>query len=78
MSDLPTGVVFDPNKYLEKEKARQKLTRAIERGHLVRPEHCSKCRRKSRVQGHHTDYSKPLEIVWLCRSCHRAEHAEGR
>lgn len=23
---------------------------------------------------HHPDYSKPLEVVWMCRPCHLAEH----
>jgi hypothetical protein len=23
---------------------------------------------------HHTDYSQPLVVVWLCRPCHLAEH----
>ncbi len=26
------------------------------------------------TQMHHEDYSKPLEVVWVCRACHRAEH----
>lgn len=31
-------------------------------------------------EAHHSDYSKPLLIVWLCKSCHRKQHAqaEGR
>jgi hypothetical protein len=29
------------------------------------------------VQAHHTDYRRPLEVMWLCRACHRAEHKRG-
>lgn len=28
------------------------------------------------VEMHHTDYSKPLEIEWLCTTCHLAEHGK--
>lgn len=27
-----------------------------------------------KTDGHHDDYSKPLEIRWLCRSHHRQHH----
>lgn len=26
------------------------------------------------MQGHHPDYSKPLEVEWLCPRCHGARH----
>lgn len=26
------------------------------------------------VQAHHTDYSQPLKVVWLCLAHHRLEH----
>lgn len=28
------------------------------------------------VEAHHEDYSKPLEVIWLCRECHLELHKE--
>ncbi|KKL04301.1 hypothetical protein LCGC14_2617420, partial [marine sediment metagenome] len=28
--------------------------------------------------GHRADYSKPLEVDWLCRTCHNALHVKRR
>ncbi len=68
-------------KYPEKALARMAVQKALSSGLLVRPEACSRCgsSHKSRkgyslIHGHHPDYSKPLEVVWLCVVCHNEEH----
>lgn len=58
-------------KYTHKAKARAKLNYAIKKGYLNKPTFCSKCNKKNtRIEGHHTDYSKPFDVVWLCTVCH--------
>lgn len=53
------------------------VTRAIKEGRLVRPQRCEKCGKRRKTVAHHEDYSKPLEVKWLCYSCHRSWHAEN-
>ena len=52
------------------------VARALRDGVLVRPAACSACGNPGRVDGHHDDYAKPLDVRWLCASCHRAWHSE--
>ena len=37
---------------------------------LLRPDKCEQCGKECKPHGHHPDYSKPKEVVWLCVSCH--------
>lgn len=48
----------------------------LRRGKLVR-ESCVSCG-SAQSQMHHPDYSKPLQVVWVCRPCHLALHAQER
>lgn len=52
----------------EKDKARQVLRSAVRRG-KVRKLPCQVCG-DIKSQGHHPDYSKPLEVEWFCQTHH--------
>lgn len=55
----------------EKKRAHSMVAAAIARGDLRRPECCERCQQPSGdIEGHHGDYSKPLEVEWLCVACH--------
>ena len=60
--------------YRIKQRAKDKLNAAVRQGKLIRPKECSRCGRFMRIEGHHEDYSKPLVVEWLCRTCHKLQH----
>lgn len=57
----------------EKCVARRLVRSAIAAGTLVRKP-CEVCG-ASRTHGHHEDYSKPLDVNWLCPKHHAARHS---
>lgn len=57
-----------------KAACRSYVHAALKQGLLLRPENCSKCMKVCIPEAHHQDYAKPLEVTWLCRSCHGREH----
>ena len=59
-------------RFPDKKKAHDALSNAVRDGKLFR-EPCEKCGRED-THGHHDDYSKPLDVRWLCPPCHFAEH----
>ena len=60
-----------------KRSAHKKVEGALRSGVLKKPKVCStaKCRNK-KVEAHHNDYNKPLDVIWLCRGCHGQHHAK--
>ncbi len=51
--------------------AQAQVNYAIRKGLLVRPERCEACGVAGRIEAAHRDYDKPLDVRWLCLSCHR-------
>lgn len=62
----------DKLKHTEKYKARYKLRNAVWQGKIIKLP-CEVCGDK-RSQGHHEDYTKALEVKWLCDKHHKALH----
>lgn len=72
---------YEENKHLfvirdshltDKMKARNKVRVAIARGKLKRGD-CEVCGAPN-GDGHHDDYTKPMDVRWLCKRHHSLEH----
>jgi len=59
----------------EQKRAQGAVERAVANGRLSRPVVCSACNMPhERIEGHHEDYTRPLDVIWLCKPCHRKVH----
>ena len=56
----------------EKATAHEKVHYAIKKGRIIKSE-CEICG-EVKAHAHHDDYSKPLEVRWLCRTHHNEFH----
>lgn len=55
--------------------AHRMVIQALRHGDLIKPCTCGQCGCITEfLDAHHLDYSKPLEVIWLCRSCHLKTH----
>lgn len=71
---------FRSDKWQEQNPDRKNLTKlnsnrvmaAVKKGILKKSEACEKCGTSGVfIEASHHDYSKPLDVTWLCRPCHR-------
>lgn len=60
----------------ERHSAVNKLNQAIRVGKIKRAKACSQCGRVGTIHAHHDDYSKPLDVRFLCVSCHQKWHTK--
>lgn len=49
---------------------------AYQRRGKIQKSDCEKCGDPN-SEKHHDDYDEPLQVRWLCRACHMAEHEEA-
>ena len=61
--------------YPERKKAVTAVNNAVRDGRIKRHP-CWVCGDKA--VAHHPDYSRPLDVVWLCQPHHKAAHAVAR
>lgn len=61
-----------------KKNCHLKVKRAIEKGLLIKPKICTYCGKNEKLQAHHIDYNKPLEVLFLCDKCHKEIHKQIR
>ena len=59
----------------ERKKASTAVHNAIRDGKLIPWPVCAVPECCGKPQGHHPDYSRPLDVVWLCDAHHKAAHA---
>ena len=59
-----------------RKKCHSKVKTEIKAGRLRRKP-CIRCGNE-KSEAHHEDYDKPLDILWLCRVCHKQRHKEIR
>lgn len=56
--------------YTKKVQCRSLLNNAVRDGRIERPDSCSVCGTKGRIEAHHPDYEQSLRVLWLCPLCH--------
>lgn len=60
-----------------KRRAQNVVNNAIRDLRIAKPKDCERCGEAPtthNLQAHHHDYTKPLDVVWLCTKCHGLEH----
>jgi len=66
-------------KNLEIQRARTAVYDALRAGRMVKPCACESCGTETTdLEAHHSEYSKPLDVIWLCTQCHANVHKEMR
>lgn len=79
---FPPDVYAMPGSKQEKRRAGVLTRKAIRRGDLV-AQPCGECLKRGfpqtrKIQAHHEDYSRPLEVTWLCTLHHAFRHSHLR
>jgi hypothetical protein len=64
-------------KYPNKYKAQTKVNNLLRYGKIEKPKRCESCNFELRIVAHHDNYLKPLEVKWLCQSCHKQWHSKN-
>lgn len=61
----------------EKQRAHSAAHKAVLSGKIQNKPACQKCGAPPPLEMHHEDYSKPLDVLWLCIPCHALTRRKG-
>lgn len=61
-------------KFPERKNAQQIAERAIKKSVIVKPKTCCICGMETKLYAHHPNYNEPLNVIFLCCSCHNKIH----
>jgi len=62
------------NERLRRRQDASRIISIMRRNGWIDVQPCSKCKSTERIDGHHPDYDRPLDVIWLCRPCHVLLH----
>ena len=65
-------ISLDPSRprRVRTRSARYAAARGEQLGLIERPKGCVWCHRHRRLERHHWDYDRPLNVTYLCHDCH--------
>lgn len=66
------------SRYPIKAAAHGIFQHAIREGRMEKQDFCSECGSTKKIEAHHDDYSKPLDVRWLCENCHKEWHRHNK
>ena len=69
-----------PYEYHKKKAHAHKVyNQALRNKKIIASNRCENCLELSNnIHGHHFDYNKPIEVIWLCAQCHMSVHCESK
>lgn len=77
LSGIDRRMVIWTAEYKEGRRKRLKAHKAVyyaKRRGALKPQPCEVCGASERIEAHHDDYDKPLQVRWLCIQHHKDHH----
>jgi len=60
----------------KQNKAQHDVFCATRNKTLTPPRNCERCKKETKLEAHHYNYDKTLDVVWVCAVCHNQIHIE--